>query len=230
MANSSATLGTTSQLILDVLYQNYITDEDFISDVHIRYVIASYYSTLLMQDYQSSKKENFGENGFIYPSFASELIRTTEPLDVKKDGDFSYVETVQVMSFPYDSYGFGVQSVRCLKNTVNNEFNRTTSKMKNKFNVIPFSDIVWWWCEANRIYMYSASKIPSKVIANIIPAMNYLDEGFVIPDTLQTQIINGVLDFFKRGAANSVIDMSDNSNPNKVLQSEIDSATLKPRA
>lgn len=212
-------ISSTAQIIQDLFFQDYASDESFIKIEHIKYLIGSFYNSLLNADYEKSKIENRVETGYIYPTISSELIRRKE-YPVKDDGDFKYIEIDPVVNFPYDNYGYGVADVGCIKNQVCGHFKRTTVSMKN--TKLPFTNIVWWWVQGVNVYFRSASKIPSSVSAYVIPAINVDDDNFEIPQSFEQTLITQILSLLKAAASGVVIDMSNNSNPNTALATEID--------
>lgn len=209
----------TAQIIQDLFFQDYASDESFLKIEHIKYLIGSFYNSLLNADYEKSKMENKVETGYIYPTISSELIRRKE-YTVKTDGDFKYIEIDPVVNFPYDNYGYGVADVGCIKNQVCGQFKRTTVSVKNV--KLPFTNIVWWWVQGVNVYFHSTSKIPSSVSVYMIPAINVDDDNFEIPQSFEQTLITQILGLLKGAASGVVIDMSNNSNPNTALATEID--------
>lgn len=210
----------TAQIISDLFFQDYTSDESFIKLEHIRYLIGGYYNVILNADYEKSKKENQIESGIIYPTISSELIRKKE-YTVATDGKFSFIELDPIVNFPYDNNGYGVAFLRCPKDGCG-EFKRTTVGIADKFYTLPMTNIIWWFVEGNRVNLYSAAKIPSKILVGTIPAIDINDDNFEIPQSFETQMITSIVDFLKRAAAGVAVDMSNNSNPNATLQTEFD--------
>lgn len=209
----------TAQIVMDLYYQSYSTDESFFKEPHFRYLIGSFYTDLLIQDYKASKAENLTETGIIFPTFNQDLFVPLER-EVNMDGDFKYVDAPELMYFPYDNNGFGVGDVRCLKNQKCNTFKRTSANMKDKLCILPYSDITWFWTENKRIYMYGGV-VPKKVVIVIIPEININDDDFIIPQSYEGKIITSVFNVFKQAQNGVIVDMSNNSNPNVVIQNEI---------
>lgn len=213
-------ISLTAQIIQDLFFQDYTSDESFIKPEHIRYLIGGYYNIILNADYEKSKRENQIEVGIIYPTVSSELIRKKD-YDVKKEGKFSYIELDAVVNFPYDNNGYGVAFLRCLKDGCG-DFKRTTVGVVDKLYTMPYTNTIWWFVEGNRVNLYSAANIPSKVLVGSIPAIDINDDDFEIPQSFETQVINSVLDVLKRAASGVTVDMSNNSNPNAFPQTELD--------
>lgn len=221
----------TVQIIMDLFYQSYTSDESFFQAEHFHYIVGSYYNSLLVADYEKSKAENIADTGYRYPSFSSGMM-VNKKYPVKADDDFKYFEIGEdVVTFPYDNRGYGVQNLRCYNRACGN-FTRTEPSMKKRFCLLPFTDEIWWWVEKDRVYMYSAAQIPSEITATIIPAIKPGDEDFFIPQSYESQIINGVLGLFKQAAQGAVVDVANNSNPNEVMQTVVDSVlrNLKTKA
>lgn len=221
----------TVQIIMDLFYQSYTSDENFFQKEHFHYLVGSYYNSLIIADYNKSKAENASENGYIYPTFSAAMM-VNKKYDVKTDDDFKYFEIGgDVVTFPYDNRGYGVQNIRCY-NKACGSFHRTEPSNKQRLCLLTFTNSIWWWVENDRVYMYSAGQIPGEVTATIVPAIKEDDEDFFIPQSYESQIINGVLGLFKQAAQGAVIDIANNSNPNEVLQTVVDSVlrNLKTKA
>lgn len=225
-------LSHTSQIVSDLFYQSYRSDESFFEDAHFRYIIATVYDTLLVNDFQKSKQESFSEGGYIFPTFAHDLIKPTPVLPVHTDGDFKYIDTGSVVSFPYDNWGYGVQKIRCKVNGKCPTFKRVSPSMRDKFNIIPFTELVYFWIEGQRTYLYGAGNIPTELVAEVIMSVDVNDDDFYIPQSYESQIINAALQLFKQASQGGVVDMSNDSNPNAVLQQEINNVfrNLKTKA
>jgi hypothetical protein len=227
-------LSFISQMVIDLWLQDYSSDETFIQTAHVNFLIGSFYNTLLVADYQKSKAENQAENGMIYPSFAQEVM-TLKDFETKVDESFKYCEIPNVVSFPYDQNSYGIVGVRCVKNKVCGEFTRSKASMKRMFcnengkSTIPFTSTIWFWLESNRLYFYSAKEIPDKVTVTFIPTVDANDEEFIIPQSYEQQIITGVLQLLKGAAQGTIIDESNNSNPNKTIGTELDPSQLKAK-
>lgn len=214
-------ISQTRQIITDLFYQAYTTDENFLQPEHFQYLIGCYYNSLLIADYNKSKQENFAESGLIYPTFSQEMVVPKE-VTVEKDGDFKVATIDDVVMFPYDIHGYGVQSVSPLQNIKCGPFKRTTVGMKDTLCQLPYTKHIWFWIQGRKIYFYSAITIPEKLIVNIIPALKPGDDNFFIPQSFETQIITGCIALVKQAAQGVVIDMSNNSNPNAQMQTEWD--------
>ncbi len=219
-------IGYLAQMLADLYYQDYTTDSDFLQIPHFQYMIGATYNSILLADYKASKIENQIETGFIYPTLSSELI-SPKDYDVKTDGSFKYIDIEDVVVFPYDAYGYGIQSVRCVKNKACDSFERTKASMKNKLCIIPYTGTIWFWVEGERLYFYSAKEIPDKVTVNRIASIDITNDDFEIPQSMVNTIITSLLQLFKQAANGVIVDMSNDSNSNKVLQSEINQAFQK---
>lgn len=220
-------LAELAQRIMDIYYQDYTSDEDFLDIEDFKSQVSTAYAKLLTDDYQAQKLINKQLEGISVVSLSPDLL-VSKVIKLQKEGDL-YVAPLPhpFFVFPFDAMATSIQSVtpvgqRC------NEFIKASIDDRWKICMITQGTKSYYTCELNKIvFERLACKNLQEVNVTYAPAFDSSNNYFFIPDTRAFTIQTMVLQVMFAARDGNVIDMSNDSNQNKAQQTEIDSELLK---
>jgi hypothetical protein len=228
-----AKIPNTAQMIMDIYYASYKTDENFFALYHFEYLVGVVYAHILEQEYKDQRREAKQETGYTDIALQADLL-ISKTLDIKRrqDSDEYYIELPsRPFTFPYDPYGFGVQSLRSGVAKCSN-FVRATAKIDQQLCVMPKVSRIFFYPLGKNIELRNMYCHLDKVTVTYLPDITDPDLGddAEIPKSKEDVVIHEVLQLMMAARNGQVVDMSNNSNPNKVMQTEIDNLFTKIRA
>lgn len=215
-----------AQLAMDEFYQQYKGENDFweLTDFisMVGNTVASMYQQVYQQYYTMIRQEKNPE----VVCFDSGWLLSQE-LEVSKDSNGFLTTTLSkpVMTFPYDKSSSGIQEIFIIEpfNTCQPE--RTSLSALYQLKYLPKTNRVFFYQDMSKINFWSNVIFNVKKIRLLyVPVMN--DAEAPIADGMIAQAISTTVNDLKKIAAGNVIDSTENQNSNKVLQSELDKATL----
>lgn len=220
-------LAHLAQLIADLYFQDYPSDEEFFDIEDFKSQVSSAYAKLLNDDYQTQKLINRQDEGFSIVSLSPDILRR-ETITLEKEGDV-YVAKLKkpFFVFPFDSMATAIQSVsvpdhRC------NEFIKVSIDDRWKICQIKQGSKNYYSCDIDKIvFERLACKDVKEVSVLYAPAFDSTDNDFIIPDTRSFVIQTMVLQVMFAAKQGRVIDMSNDSNNNAIVQTETDQNLLK---
>lgn len=215
-------ISIVAQNLMDLYYQSFKSDEDFFELYHFEYLVSVAYAKLLQLDFEKAWKLNYQVEGIGYISVPSDWVKEVE-LQVKKDGSSKYVELPdQPFVFLYDNQNSGIQTVRPIGFSECNEFIRSAINQSWKLCRMPDVGIVYWMPVQKKIFFEKLNCRLDRVSVIYVPAID-LDKShdFDIPKTKESDIIEWVLNIMRVARDGTVVDKTNDGNPNKVLQTEI---------
>jgi hypothetical protein len=228
-----AKIPNTAQMIMDIYYASFKTDEDFFTIFHFEYLVGVAYAQILEQEYREQRREAKQETGYTEIALQSDMLIEKE-LDVQRrkgrDGEYYIELPSRPFTFPYDPYGFGVQTIRSTDSKCTN-FVRATAKIDQQLCVMPKVSRIFFYPLGKNIELRNLYCHLSKAIVTYLPDITdpQLGEDAEIPKSKEDVVIRQVLQMMLAARQGQVVDMSNNSNPNKVMQSEIDNIFNKIR-
>jgi hypothetical protein len=233
-----AKMADTAQMAMDMYFQNFKTDEDFFHLYHFTYLCGIAYARILEDEFKEARAQSKAESGYTTYDIALQSDWLIEKeLDVKKhedrEDDAYYVDLpVRPFSFPYDPYGYGIQSVRG-KGQCNN-FVRATSRIEQQLCVMPTTSRIFYFPQAKRLELRNMFCHLDKITVVLLPDIEDPElgpDGGDIPKSKEDMVIGRVMQLMMAARNGTVVDMSNNSNPNKALATEIDNlfANLRTR-
>lgn|SRR5690348_17796982 len=219
-----------AQTAMDEYFQNYRGETDFwdLDDFifNCGYVVASLYQDVYKQQYNENRQEKKDE----LISFDTGML-STQVADVEKDGtDLVATLSYPVMVFAYDKNSCGIQSVFDAKS--GDEFERITDGSVWQFKYMPKTDRIFFYASATnsdctaitQIKFLNKGKCNSKQVKVLyVPSMN---ENAIIPDGLINDTITKTVMQMRQMAQNKIVGKTDDFNPNKIIQTEIDKNAL----
>jgi hypothetical protein len=213
------TLNEIAQHIMDAYYQEDKSGDDFFDLPHFRFMAASSYANLLQDEFEKSKRATMQEEGRAEAQLNPEWY-TREDVDIKLDAEGKGVAVLlnPVFSFRYDKRTSGVLDIYQLVGNCT-EFMRIHPEALWQLKILPKTSITYWYMLMMST-VYFVNTLPKKVRIFYIPAITD-DNDPVIPLSLGKMIVQDVWTFFVNAKNGVVVDMTDNQNPNKNMETEI---------
>lgn len=227
-------LVNTAQALMDMYYQNYKTDEDFFDLTHFRYLCGVVYSKILEDEYKEARAIAKAETGYTEISLQSDWLQEIE-VEIKESddpyeqGDMVAKLPFRPFSFPYDPYSFGIQSIIPKRAGGCKNFVRSSQKSEWIDCLMPNNSNIYWMMSSAKKLRFKNVKcdLGDKVKLLYIPEIT--DEAFGldggdVPASKEEMIIMRGLQLMMAARQGTVVDFTNNSNPNKTIQTEIDTA------
>lgn len=220
-----ANFSDLAQNIMDLYYQQYKSDEDFFELYHFEYLSWVAYSKLLQDEYEKSYKMALAETGIGLAQINPQWYKIEEKDVVASDmGDREVVLDNCPFTFRFDKQSTGIQDILPLSGKCG-EFIRLGIGEWWKLKNAPNTDIVWWTPVGNKIIFKKLKCGLKKVKIIYIPSFDLKNpDNCMLTDSAQADIIDWVLQRMFAARQGIVIDMTANQNPNKVIETEIDTA------
>lgn len=217
-----AKLETLSQTTMDLYFQQYKSDEDFFEYSHFVYLCAAAYAQILQEEYEKSYMLNLREKQIGEANLNPEwFIEEEKEVTTSETGDRELTLASCPFSFRFDKQSSGVQGVYPLAGKCG-EFIRIGVDDLWKIKNAPTTNIVFWYVVANKIVFKNVHCGLKKVKVTYIPSLKELEDQCSIADSMQMDVINRVLNVMFVARQGGVVDVTNNQNPNKVLETEID--------
>lgn len=226
------TLDVVAQQIMDLYYQEYKSTEDFFELMHFQYMASIVYSDLLQKEYEKSYKLNLAETGIGEASLNPAWFITEHLTIIRTDdgvADFVGELKCPVFQFTFDKSNCGIKDLMGLNGKCK-DFIRMNSDERYKIALLPPSPEVYWFpLGEKKIYFANVYCGVSKALVLYIPEANYLNDSAIIPSGIEAQLVRAVLDIMFAARNGKVIDVTEDSNPNSALQTEINNLFAKMR-
>lgn len=218
-------LADTAQIIMNLYYQQYKSDEDFFKLFHFKYLAGSVVSKIMEDDYTKAKAESRSIDPYAEVDLPAEWL-IPEENEVKKDGSDNIIKLKhQPFSFPYDLLGRTVQRIENLSpGSTCTEWIRISIKEKWKFHYVPKGSKVFFAVIKDKIEVFADCKI-GKVRVYYCPELtdpSFGEDGGIVPASKEADVISKTLTLMMAARQGTVVDTTNNSNPNKTIQTEID--------
>lgn len=224
-----AKLNDTAQMVMDLYFQQFKTDEDFFTLFHFSYLVGVAYSKILEDEYKEARNRARQEEGLIDEITLQADWLTIKEIDVKRipDEPFSFEAELPArpFSFPYDRFGYGVQSIRNVDAQGCKIFIRATEDIEWQICAMPMTHDVYFFTRGRKIIIKNARCRLNKIKVSYLPEITDPElgaDGGDIPKSKEEMVIGRTLALMMQARQGTVIDMSNNSNPNKALATEVD--------
>lgn len=223
-----------AQQAQDLYLQNYKTDNDFfdLNDfiLYTGNTIAAMYMQFYQQEYAMLRQERKDEVITFDVGWLSE-----QEVSVEKEGDRLIAKLDSaVMTFPYDKSSIGLQSIFVIDPYSADELERTNVSMLWQLKYLPKTNRIFFYPEVNGSACLTITKIAfvNKGTCNIkkikVLYVPSLDNGNAsVPDGLIADAITKTVAVMRQIATNNIVDKTQDNNPNKILQTEINTNSLK---
>lgn len=219
-----ASLIITAQNCMDLYYQQFKSDEDFFEDYHFKYLCGVAYAKILQDEYEKSYKLNLMEKGIGMASINPQWF-VAEEIELKASdiGDKEIQLKACPFTFRFDMQSSGIQGLYPLNGTCG-DFIRINVDDKWKLKTVPTTNIVWWYPFSDKIIFENIRCGLKKVKVLYIPSLKDVEDKCGLPDSMEADIIDWVLQRMFLARNGTVVDMTNDQNPNKALETEINTA------
>jgi len=215
-----------AQDIMDAYYQDYKEDnEDFFDLDYFVRAIGDSHASILREEYIEQYKMLRQENRHLTDmvTFSTDWLKD-EILELKKSDETGYFHakiTGKVFQFPYDQSNCGYQVVAPVKRD-GCTLKRTTISEVSLDKFMPENTIVFWYVIAKGVLAFDKDCC-KKVRVYYVDA-----DALDIPDGLADRIKDTILArMFGAKSGRGVINVTNDSNPNAIAQSEINKETMQ---
>lgn len=223
-------LKLAAQDVMDIYYQDFKTDDAFfdIDDFAewIGKVYADEANNTAKLIYQTSRSEL----GVGYITFSQDWwVSKTFKVDVKFTESYAYVPIdIEYLGFEYDNQESGIQDVKeSGKGRGGVSLIRTTLLSSWKLKHQPFTSRVFWYVEDKEIVLFSKKAcFPKEIKVWYIPTAD--DPNFKLPSSKKLVIAQRAWALMKQAETGTVIDTTNDQNPNVAAQTEINPSTINP--
>lgn len=230
----AVTLKYIAQSAQDSYYQNYKGNADFfeLDDFIFRAgaVITDYYQKMYQAKYGELRQDKRASIDLV--GFDSDML-SVQVLEVKKDKDtqeyYSKME-FPVMTFMYDHSNVGYQMLLPIS-PKNVNLERTALNELWQVQYLPFTDRIFWLPDNGKItYIKKGFCNIKSVSLYYIPALMNKDGEVIgeaqIADGLVDMAINGTVARMKSIADGTIVKMTNDFNPVKIVESEINKTAV----
>lgn len=211
-----------AQNLMDLYYQQYKSDEDFFEEYHFKYIVAAAYAKLLQDKYEKSYAKNKRENNIGEATLNPQWF-VTEEIEVGSSDDAD--KELELKSCPFffdfDKQSSSIQGIYPLSGKCR-EFIRIGVDDLWKLNNAPTTNIVYWYALGNKIKFRNVHCGLRKVRVAYIPSFNELEDNCSFPDSLIFETVTLSYNMMRSAREGTIIDFTNNQNPNKVMETEID--------
>lgn len=220
-------LDIVAQYAMDLYYGEYKPDvaffslEDFI--FHCGKEAADYLRQEFQQKYQELRQDKEDEVIDFSDDWLSNDVLKVE----RKDGALFATLINPIFSLPYDSQNTGLQDITIVKPVGSCvQLERTTSGAAWRLRYLPVvNDRIFWYLQnANQIVFYNPGQNNIQEInVEYVPSMGKMSN---IPDGIVDFVITNAVMKMKQILQNNIIKKSLDQNDNKIIQSEINKASV----
>lgn len=217
-------LSDAAQAAMDLYYQNFATDDDFLKLYHFDYVAGGIYATLLQTEYEQSYARGLRDLGVGVADINPEWF-IPESLTTENKGGIQIARLPRpAFSFRFDKHFSGIQDVEAAGNR---EFIRITADERYKLKHAGTTENVYWYLKGRELFFHNSPAGLKDLVVYLIPALSYDGgegvDGDIIPDALRTVVIQETWKAFAQARQGTVVDMTNDGNPNKTIGTEINS-------
>lgn len=219
-----AKLIDVAEMLQDMYYQAYRTDEDFFDLPHFEYICAMVYSKILENEYKIARAESKTEEGISSVIINGDYLVKEKVAPKKEDGDYILTLKQSIFQFQFDKNNTGIQRISN-PNQGCKRFVRTNMQKSDWMSgILPKTDRVFFYGTGKQVVLKNVTcALNAELTVMYVPEISSVDsEEAIIPEGKGYDVVTIGMDLMKRARNGEVIDMTNNSNPNKVIQTEID--------
>lgn len=204
---------------MGLFYQNYRADEDFFDLTHFKFLLAAKYSEIVKAEYAANKRENKMLTGFSWYEISPDwLIEETAKAEYDSSRrEYSITLNNNVFAFEFDAMSSGVQYVTMHCADCGSIVRITQRDLIGLCHMPRTSQVMYYVKGSNKIVFKNADCDLSKATFDIqyVPAVDCDNDDAEIHDDKVNDLIVEVLNLMFGARQGTLVDMSNDSNPNK---------------
>lgn len=204
-------------------YQNYKADDQFFDLPHFKFLFVAQYVKQVSQESRQNKREERALNGYSIIEISSDWL-TIEKLAVQEDKDRKIhfvTPSKRLFPFDYDVMGSAVQYVVPFGQECG-DIKRISRNDKWMYCRMPFTTTPLYYVEKDQVVFLNLKCNLKEVEVQYVPLPDCNDDTSEIREDKIMEMIATVLNLMFGAKNGNIVDMSNNSNPNTVMQTEID--------
>lgn len=216
-----------AQLVMDLYYQTYAKDGDFFTlDDFINYSSIVFYE-LLQEDFDNSIIKAIKITGLPTPMLSDEWY-VLKNFKVEKENDQYFISIKNIFSFKNDVTYSGIKDIYPKDNIGDccSQFAKIKASECNTLKFLPKSDnTIYYFPLGDKVYLKKVNGRIDEVTIAYIPTLDESVESgdIIVPNSLQSELVKRTYNLMLSGKnATPIIDKTNNQNPNKLPQTEID--------
>lgn len=224
--NEELTLSWVAQMMQDLYYKELKADSDFFQEGHFVYCARAVFGKLMDAAAKESQRISYEVTGFYTIELSQDWLVSEEvDFEEPKNNSISVGKLSQMpYAFPGDTMGYCVQNVELggFKEAV-----RISPLDKWKFAQIESANRVFYYVRKDEITLIDKGNCKkTKATVWYAPSLQGDADKVHVPLGMHMDIITiGVK--ILRELSETIVDKTNNQNPNKIIESEIDKSTLK---
>jgi hypothetical protein len=218
-----AYLKDIAQIVMDLYYQNYKADEEFFKKHHFKYLVTVCYNSFIQDYYDLNYTKNLAENGHAQVDLSSDWF-VEEEAEVKyENGNYTAILKNRPFAFLHDNQYRSISDIVPVDCDCDVRLSRIKAVERWKLSALPATSYTFWYLFAgNRIRFEKVKCGIGKIIVYVLPSLVTTDDKAVIASGLQQKVIEATLNLMFQARQGTVVDFTNNQNPNKVMETEID--------
>jgi len=221
-----------ASLVQDAYYQQYAQDSDFFSLKDFEDYSATFYYQVLQEEFNKVRREMINLN-VIQP--------TEEPLlnadwysvrefEVHEKNNKFWIDIPNVFSFGNDVNFTGIKEIYSPDSVgdCSGEFAKIQAEQARTLRLLPKSDkIIYWFPLGDKAYFERVRCGLKNVKVAYIPSLDMEcgEDEVIVPNAYIAEIMTRTYNFMTTAKNGNIVDKTSNQNPNKLIQTEIDTTT-----
>lgn len=218
-------LPVVAQYAMDQFYQNYRSNTDFFELKDFIFHCGSTLAAAFQQGYTEKYAEMRADRQEEVISFSHDWL-AEQDLKVDRNAREPFVKLIQhPMSFPFDQQDTGIQEVFALS-PWGTELERSSITEVWQQKYYPATNRIFWWLDRDKIRFYNKGGCNIETVRVLY--VPQISEDMQVPDALVDMAVVQTVARMKQIAEGVVIKKSLDGNDNKILQTELNGASMKP--
>lgn len=217
-----------AQAAYDLYLMDYAQANEFFTLQDFIYHTGLVAADLYQQEFRLVKQEMRAERQEGTVAFSTDWLSAFEFTIEEKNGAFHADIPVKVVSFPYDNQNTGYQSVFINLGNCEVEADRSSLNERWQIKFLPTTDKVFFYPLKGRLEFYNPGGLMLKNRKGKLYYVPGVDDNMELPDGIVNQVINNTVQKFRVLLQQVVVDKSNDGNPNKTIQTEVNPNILKP--
>lgn len=213
-----------AQLSMDLFYRDYSKDSDFFKIEDFIEYCSMFYYQILQEEFDKSVIKNQKLYNNPMPTINDSWF-TEREFEIKKEGNKVFIDIPTLFSFSNDKFISSIKLIEPLGDSCSKYIKITKDKAPG-LKFLPKSEkSVFYYPLSDKIYFenLTCSKSVNSIKVHYISTLEESDENkcFSVPNPILSEIVTRCYNIFSTSRNGSVIDKTNDQNPNKLIQTEI---------